>query len=516
MKRVLLTLIACATGSTLWAQTAFEAKLAEIGINPTQCTKIEDSSIMIDEPDCAYANLTDMEGSNTHAVLDFYDNKGNYIQKNVIVGIQGNSDAIKQSFAIELCEDEWLGEETTDLTIGNWPAQDEFHLKAFYEDGLRGIAEVAYQLYGQISGRENCYPKAFPVMLYRNGDFYGLMAWQLKKHRDNMGLDKKNSTHIWLDGKLTNKNLWQGDIDWTDFEVRNPKDLFTMDGSDYDGDEPAELMDQTSAAFIEGKGKHERCAEAKQHIVELSTYCTLLSQAEAANSSSVYMCSKIKDMFDVEQLINYRIFSLVTNNYDGFGKNWQWFTYDAQQWTVAPYDCQLTFGYNDATDDAGNRTYTLWEAKQGSKKYDYKMENTATDGPMQWITTYYADQLKSRYAELRNQGIISAENITKLLEAWVNRVGESNYATEFAAWADCPFQVGVNESLDRLFTWVNERIALEDSFLGYDDPSAIQHIQHPTDVIKDVYSLTGNHSAAQRGLVIIRYTDGSNRKVYVK
>ena len=43
---------------------------------------------------------------------------------------------------------------------------------------------------------------------------------------------------IQLDGELYYNYLWGGNIDWTRFEIRNPKDLYCMDGSKYDGDNP--------------------------------------------------------------------------------------------------------------------------------------------------------------------------------------------------------------------------------------------------------------------------------------
>ena len=443
----------------------FDIKLDELAINQGDCTNWSSQpTITLDEPQYAYANITGIDALPTsktddlQAYIDFYDNEGNYFRKRVLLNLQGSSEP-KVNLSLQFCEDEWIGDETPDITFGDWVAQDEFHLKAFYEDGLRGTAEVAYQLYGKITGRDKCYPKAFPVSLYVNGDFYGVMSWQLKKHRKNMDLAKDNGDQVWLDGKVNNKQLFSGTVNWTKFEVRNPKDLYNMDGTDYDGDDPQEIMDATSSAY-EGKKKQVRCATAKQHILELSQYCQELTTLKESGATSEEMRAAISERFDVDELINYKLFSLVTNNYDGFSENWQWFTYDGVQWTVAPYDCNLTFGYNE-------EGTSLWPASQGSKKYDYQMQNTDTDGPMPWLMEYFWSDLKARYKSLRDNGTISAAAIMTLVNDWYDRIGARNYDEEWEAWPESPCLTTFSESIDRFETWVEDRIALEDQYLGY-------------------------------------------------
>lgn len=448
-------------------KTDFDLKLDELAISANNCNNLSNvSTIQIAEPQYAYANITGTsvlptsKYDNIHAYIDLYDNAGNYMRKKILLNLQGNSSAEKKSLSIQFCEDEWIGDETPDIIFGDWVAQDEFHLKAFYEDGLRGTAEVAYQLYSQITQRDNCYPDAFPVSIYLDGNFYGVMAWQLKKHRANMGLEKKNDSHVWLDGTLNDKQLFQSTIGWDKFEVRNPKDLYNADGTVYDGDNPLEIMGSDSPAYDATKGKMVRTANAKQHIIELSNYCKELKDLKDKGTTDNTMRNEIRKRFDVDELINYKIFSLVTNNYDGFSKNWQWFTRDGKQWTVAPYDCNLTFGYNeDGT--------SIWDATQSSKKYDYEMQKSDSVGPMLWIKDYFWDEVKSRYAELRNSGVINAASITALVRDWYQRIGDENYEEEWARWPESPCVTKFKDDPERFEEWITARIALEDNYLGY-------------------------------------------------
>ncbi len=453
-----------AFATRIFDASEFEKKIEELGIVADELTDLSGSNnVTLDEPRYAYANVVcdNIPTSKTddiHAYIHFYDNNGNYLKKKVLLNLQGDS-KIKNNFSLTFCEDDWVGDETTNVTFGDWVAQDEFHLKGFYNDGLRGTSEIAYQVYSTITQRDNCYPKAFPVSLYFNGNFYGVMAWQLKKHRDNMGLEKKVAENVWLDGTLNNKRIFHDTIDWAKFEVRNPKNLFNMDGTEYDGDYPQEIMDETSSAYT-GSGKMVRCATAKKYIVNLSHYCSELDTLEQKGATEEEMRTEIQNRFDVDEIINYKVFSLVTSNYDGFSKNWQWFTYDGVKWTVAPYDCNLTFGYNeDGT--------TLWEADQSSKKYDYMMQNTDSVGPMLWIKKYFWEDVKNRYAELRDKGVISTATIMDRVNDWYGRVGEDNYAEEWSKWPESPCYANFTDSPERVEGWINDRIAYEDKYLEY-------------------------------------------------
>ena len=448
-----------------FGESDFDKKLDELGITYDDLTDwSQEATIAFAEPRYAYANITcdsfpTTKEDNLHAYIDLYDNNGNFFRKKILLNLQGDS-KIKNNLSVSFCEDEWVGDLTPAISFGDWVAQDEFHLKGFYADGLRGTAEIAYQFYSNVTDRDNCYPKAFPVSLYFNGNFYGIMAWQLKKHRANMGLDKKVAEHVWLDGTLNDKQLFQGTINWTKFEVRNPKDLYNMDGTDYDGDVPQEIMDETSSAYNATKNKMVRCATAKKYIKNLSNYCAELQALEDGGASEEMMREAIQTRFDVNEIVNYKVFSLVTSNYDGFSKNWQWFTSDGVKWTVAPYDCNLTFGYNeDGT--------SLWGADQSSKKYNYMMQNTDSVGPMLWIRKYFWEEVKDKYAQLRDNGVISTASIMDLVNDWYQRIGDDNYNEEWSKWAESPCVINFTDSPERIESWLNDRIALEDRYLGY-------------------------------------------------
>lgn len=450
------------------AKSDFEKKLESLSIDVASLNDLSESlAPVFDEPSCAYLNivsengLPSTKGEEILAYVDFYDNNGGYMRKSITLAQQGSDDSnlYKKNLSVTFNA---TGSEDMDVVFGSWVPQNEFHLKAFYNDGLRGTAEIAYKLYDQIMGIEDgarMTGDAFPCVVYVNGNFQGVYAWQLKKHRKNMGLAKDDSQQVWLDGTLNDKQLFapETSINWTKFEVRNPKDLYNMDGTEYDGDSPQELLDENCPTYDGSKKKQKRCAEAKTHILALSHYSSELMSIESEGATVVEMRNAIAERFDVDNLVKYMVFSLAVNNYDGFSKKWQWYTLDGQHWAVAPYDCDLTFGYND--DDITK----LWTADKSSKKYDYKMENATKDGPMQWIKRYYWEDVKTEWEKQRRNGVLTLNNISSLLNDWTNRFDKESLSKEWDKWSDSP----VTDSKDRVEQWFSKRIELEDEYLGY-------------------------------------------------
>lgn len=481
MNRIALMITICTFASfSLEAQTTeFEQIIQDLGLTDIQYDWSTDKKVVIPEPNCAYVNITgissmpEKKNVNLQAWMEFYDGAGSYFKKHVILNAQGNSSLnyVKKNIALDLLEDEWIGETETKMTIGDWVTQDSYHLKAYYLDYFRGTSAVGYKLYHQIASdrglpwtRSNlskpnkaarCYPDGFPCVVYLNGEFYGVFSWQLKKNRDNYNLKKNIATHIHLDGKLGSETFWGDTIDWTQFEVRNPKKLYTMEGEEYDEDVPVELIDEASETFnVDGKDDEvktnkELTASVKATIIQLSKRGKELAALEAEGASAAEMREHISRYFDVGSLIDYLCFHLAVANFDGFAKNWQWFTYDGEKWFVAPYDLDCIMGNHYS----GN---ILIPARYTGVTGTYK--NIPSNGPMVWIRKYYMTEIKERWCDLAEKQILSADNIKSLVEDWYYRVGNYNYSKEWKKWQESPC---INE------TMTNENWLATDDYTDY-------------------------------------------------
>ena len=247
-------------------------------ISKTPNDLTEQSSIQIEEPRLAIINITNetnsavwppRKKSDFHYWMHFYDGNGNYFKKRIIMNAQGNSSLAfpKKNSTIDICNDEWEGDDTCPIRFGNWTPCDSFHLKAYYFDFFKGIGMIACKTYNmvsetrtfvsdrpwkkallseddlddtkvgnpeydtlsnlniQIDNGARCISYGFPVLVFLNDNFYGIYALTYKKHRSNYNLDGDTTSNIHLDGDLAYSDIFGGVVRWNRFEIRNPKNL---------------------------------------------------------------------------------------------------------------------------------------------------------------------------------------------------------------------------------------------------------------------------------------------------
>ena len=461
MKRFSLSSIFLLVGFYCCAQTAFEKRISDLGFSEIVTDWSDSAEINIPKPKCAYVNVTGINNLPQNSKIlkgwmEVYDGNGNYFKKRIMTTIQGKSTTTwpKKNFKVDFCEDEWIGDATTTFTIGDWVDQESYHFKAFYLDYFRGVGIVGYSAYQALSRdrgeygwiweraadyikkpdlRARCYPDGFPCVVYLNGEFNGIYCWQLKKHRKNMNQKKNTLEHIHLDGSLANKTLFRGVVKWGSVEVRNPKNLYDMSGNPYDSDKRTELIDETSPYFDietddeQTKERKQNTAKVKSMIARLSRYAAELAEMQNNGASLSEMRAAIEERFDVPSLIDYIIHNLLTNNMDGCERNFQCFTYDGIKWFIAPYDLDGTFGYHCTIPMISLPTNYVM-GSLGSKSF-------ASQDPMSWAYNYFKQDM---YAEIRNKGLLSAENISSLFDNWYYSFGEDNYRMEYEKWPQSP------------------------------------------------------------------------------
>ena len=368
------------------------------------------------------------------AEIEYNDKDGNYFRKPVILNAQGSSSMIYyvKNMAIDI-------NDGSTIKFGDFPAQDSFHLKKYYIDIFRGQCIVGYHLMEQvyksrpigkqypyellqenestISGYGDikkdfftgakCHPDGFPINItWVNTETneekdMGIYTLNLKKSKEVYGMDKKNAKNIILDGVIDNSTLFGGKIDWSSFEIRNPKSLKDVDGNKYDGDNPKELSETDSFS-----------KQVKDAIVRLSGIYASIESNDTKETYEKYLL--------VNPTIDYLLVSELIYNYDGFRKNWQWDTYDAQHWCPTLYDVDSVFG---------------------SYAFGYKViPNSENKGHFNVfnLASVYKEEIKARYAELRKCGIFSVDNIIALFNDWTERIGYNGYSKEIKLYPETP------------------------------------------------------------------------------
>ena len=460
------------------------------GYNINACDMSDDSYIRIpNQPRKAIVNIsgvTSMPTSKTQnlqAWMEVWTLEGIYFKKRVILNAQGNSSLYlaKKNFAVDICNDEWIGDDTCKVKIGNWVSQDSFHFKAYYTDAFRGAGVVCYKLFDEISksrGLHNdraykryykdstsasyginqnaeiaydfgdearTFPDGFPCIVYFKGEFLGVFSWQLKKHRDNMKMSKSKAENIHLDGFIR-QNLFSANgtlpsTAWNPmseqgFEIRNPKSLICMDGSKYNADKNKvqELIDDTSESYDASNKNMKLSFQVKKYIIALSKYDTELTeveaQIEAGSKTKDDIKKEIDNRYDVDGIIDYLCFSNVIANYDGFGKNWQIGSWNGIRFGVYPYDLDGVFG------DFFDGTFSF-SPKDNFMEPISLMGNKKGYGGTYWVYKYFATELKNRYSELR-KAILTTDNIINLLTDWCSRIGTDDFKQEYDRWKQSP------------------------------------------------------------------------------
>lgn len=462
----------------------------EKGDIPTDWSDRE--SLEIPEPRCAYINITSSDGTaatwpttktaNKKYWMQFWDMQGNYFKKRIILNAQGNSSMgfIKKNGAIDICNDEWIGDDTFKIKFGNWLAFDSFHLKAYYTDFFKGVSVMAYKLADEVElSRDNltnrpwkrqllakytfgtdqtnsvqvndlslqldneakCHPDAFPCIVYLDNEFYGIYAFCIKKHRDNYHMDKGTAEHIHLDGDLYAANIWNGTINWNTFEIRNPKNLYYKEPHngtyEYDADvAQAEIAgdDEVNAWITAGelpdgtkisskiKKRLQTTAKVKNYIIRLSNaLATIKAETDVAKQKTLF-----ESYFDAISLIDYEIVQLATGDTDGFGKNWQWITLDGKHWSACEYDKDMSYG-----------GYHTGEFTQAAPSKGEWMGNSLSI-PMGLAISLYKDDIVSTWKELTANNILTIDNIISIAKSWIERIGTDNFKKEYKKWNEAP------------------------------------------------------------------------------
>lgn len=374
---------------------------------------------------------------NIEAEIEYNDKDGNYFRKPVILNAQGNSSMAYhvKNLAIDLSDE-------SKITFGDFPSQDSFHLKKYYMDIFRGQCVACYWLMEQVYqtrpvGKKypyellsnpyntnmaegsvdkdfytgsKCHPDGFPIIITwinsvtQERKEMGIYSWNLKKSKEVYHANKKKAENIVLDGVIGNSTLFNGVIDWSQFEIRNPKPLVDIDGNKYDGDNPKELSDSDSLS-----------KKVKDYLIRLSAVKTELKTSNTKETFEKY--------FIVPSFIDYFLVSQVIYNIDGFKKNWIWCTWDGKHWTPTLYDVDSVFGiYWDGT-------YIIPESD---------VKNILGIEACNGLNELYMDEIKARYKQLRNANIFSTENITGLLQIWLDRIGYSKISDEIKLYPETP------------------------------------------------------------------------------
>lgn len=403
----------------------------------------------------------------------YYDGLGNYFKKAIKIETQGQS---SKSFAITGSRGNYTLDidDGSEIKFGSWVPQDSFHLKGTPKDVTHGILATsykwAYMFMEYLDAKPNrvlkkddskititnasgdrftdwiddarCLPDGFPVEIYVDGEYWGLYAWQLKKHRKNYSMKKSDYTSLFIDADNLLDSDWQhgfwldgvdstpagttGKTWWNYFDIKGPKDLVCMDGSAFNGDNPKELIDSTSEYYDDSNKKHKGSAQAKAIIRGFSTKYlevkTLIDNNDIEGAKA-----KFNENFDYNACMLVYIFNCLMGNGDSVKKNTLWGTYKNGKIAPMLWDIDGVYG----TDWWGGTCYapsaSMWKGTYASAAW-----------PLSFMWTLYKDEIKATYAELRNHGIIDMNTWKSIVFGWANQIGTEAFERDIERWSEMP------------------------------------------------------------------------------
>ena len=431
-------------------------------------------------------SLATSKTQNKDAILEFWGS-GIYFRKNIILNAQGQTSLAfaKKSQSLDF-------KDGTSIKFGDWVSQDSFHLKANADDVFCGLNNVVYKYadyvvgktdtranrvlcsattsYQNASGKFNadfddnakCMPDGFPISLHLNGEFYGMYTWNMKKHRANYSMNKKDYTSIMIDpDALTSETFWNGTIDWSKFELKNPKTLICMDGSKYDGDNPKELIDSTSEKYDESNKDMKNTAITKSLLVSLSNAMPAVNALSREEEKK----AKFKELFDYDNLVVYFLVSNAIGNYDGlWGRNTVFTIYNGGKCGFNFYDCNAVFG----------REARGWYAIKPDEI------EKAAGTPFEMLDVLFHTEIANEYAKVRTSNLISTDTICTFLHDWLRTIGAYSISRNLDKWNEIPSYrdgsktypsypttSGFYDSFQRCEKWIKERISFMDNYFNY-------------------------------------------------
>ena len=417
----------------------------------------------------ALLNLPVQDDDVSEGYAEYYDKAGNYFKLSCSLETQGQSSrrfpkgGSKGNYTLDL---------EKDIKFGDWVPQDSFHLKGTPKDVTHGMLATSYKwayiFMEYLDAKPNrvllkdnsettttnasgdrftdwgdgarCLSDGFPCEIYVNGEYWGLYALQLKKHRKNYSMDKKDYSSCFIDADAImtgdyQHGIWNDGVDdttyrasswWTGFDIKGPKDLICMDGSEFDGDNPKELIDNTSEYYDDSNKKHKGSATTKAIIRSFSTkYLEVKSLIEANDIEAAKV--KFNENFDYNSCMLVFLFNTFMRNGDSIKKNTLWGTYKNGKIFASLWDLDGVYGTEwtgTTISSPGNEVFVTY---------------TTAEWPIKLLWTLYEPEIKTAYSNLRATKIISVDTWRNIvINKWINRIGEEAYKRDIEKWPETP------------------------------------------------------------------------------
>lgn len=337
----------------------------------------------------------------------------------------------KKNFTVKLYVDKGLKRKLK-VDLKGWGEQNKFVWKANYIDRSHARNIVSARLWSDIVASRPTYNArmmyspnhgavdGFPFRLYVNGEYYGLMTWNIPKDGWMAEMTEDNANHCIICAEINNKNGTSS----CDFAAE-------FNSSAWSVEFPDEISNGLKYSFND--------------IIS----CVV-------NDTDEDFKENIDSHLDIYSAIDYYLFFYLNGGVDNLAKNMLLMTYDGVKWYCGAYDMDATWGRN-----------FIGTALSSEIQCPESYENT-NSLLFSRIETCFAQELHDRYFELR-ETILSKEYIMAKFEQFENQIS-GDILTEDYERNSGMYGVSGSEFLTELSAWLDERFDYCDSeFKGFNN-----------------------------------------------
>ncbi|GKT03787.1 CotH kinase family protein [Furfurilactobacillus entadae] len=278
-----------------------------------------------------------------------------------------------------------------------WKKHSVYVLKANYVDATQSRNVVNANLWSQMVATRQGAPKqlassqnngaisGFPVEMKVNGDDWGMYTLTTAKEPKLWGMDKKNPNNIAI-----SSNQWtRGDMFWS-----------------------------TNVAYTEHGWTSEQpktwTPAQKQAFERLDNF--------VVNSSDKDFKAHASEYLDVNSVIDMYLFTNLTHDQDGLGRNLMLITYDGKHWSTTMYDIDATWGLYEN----GKKLYPSGQAVSHNYPNHGDMATAEGNRLLQRVAAAYPDRVQDRWKSLRKT-TLTPDKVTSQFSTYMNDIGEQNY-----------------------------------------------------------------------------------------
>lgn len=252
----------------------------------------------------------------------------------------------------------------------------------------------------------------FPIALLINDEYVGLYTLSIPKDKWLFGMSEYPNSAI-----LSAEN--------TSSLASRFYSIANIDGEDFD---------------------YEYVASTESEVkTSLNRMITTVIDSNADNFDST-----VSQYLDVDSAIDYFIFSLVTGNIDGLGRNYLLATYDGDKWFFSAYDLDSTFG---------NSPFSDYYINPSEQVLDYFTQHNLFNKLMQ----YKKNEVLNRFNKLKNS-VLSVSSILTIFSNYEIKIPLALKNEEVKLWNK--LKGTSSNNVNQVIMWYTQRLKIVESELN--------------------------------------------------